>query len=221
MSTHRPRRRRLSELVLAKLAAHGIRSVHALATDDETGRALRDEIADDVQHIAEHADPRGPSPRLAYRWAWTDGKRDRETARSLVVAVDVLSRDGADRFELGCWRVRELCTVDGRPVDTLDTLRHLQRELGIVDLPDDITGLIPDLPPAYEPSDRTTLALMIAALTSTEDGARACCRGRGDRELSAAHEEAHRLAATAAALDPEAVARYRALLVAQLRALPR
>ena len=200
-------RRRLSELVVEALAV-AARLTLGLLRDDEHGRAVRAELADDIEHITAHVDPNGPEPRLRYRWTWNDAPRAREAARSLGIAVDVVSRDGADRFELGCWRVRDLLDSRGRPVDCLDSLRHLQKQLRLGDVPDTpaaLTDAGPAIPEApinpwlaselahrrwLEQLDPTATRLVLAALTG-----RACCTGNGDRELSELHRAAHVAAA--------------------------
>lgn len=223
-------RHRLSDLIIDRLTTIAAGTVAGLP-DDETGRAVQAALADDLADITANADPAGPAPRLAYRWAWDDAPREREAARSLVVAVDVLHRDSADRFELGAWRVRDLCTADGTPVDCAETLAHLKGELQLDEVPDDPAELF-DAPTAHTAAAQGTAAmsadeardwyrLAVAALTPTGDGERACCRGRGDRVLSRVHHEAHLYVDQAAPSDPAARAEHRGLLVAELRALGR
>lgn len=192
----------------------------------------RERMAVDVQHVMEHADPNGPTPRLAYGWKWDDAARPREQAHSLGVAVDVLSPDGTDRFPLGAWRCRDLRDAHGRRIDTAETLRWLQQSCGLGAIPDDPATLADAGPAIAEPpadpwlvselahqrwfaelTDPSRIRLVIAALHN-----RACCVGADERVAEPTDE--HRAAHVAAArLEQHGrVPQVRAALLARLQA---
>lgn len=59
---------------------------------------------------------------------------------------------------------------------------------------------------------------IVAGLTVTE-GEPACCHGRGDRELSRVHREAHLWLSTVVGTDPERRRMHRRWALGELRAL--
>jgi hypothetical protein len=209
----------LWDLISATLLRQA-RELLAELADDEQGRAIRDEIAADFAEIES-----APARRLRFRWDWRDAPRERERARSLMVAVDVVTRDGAQVLPLLTVRVQNLCLADGTPVDTAATVRELSASIGLGRVPDDPGELIDaqrDVPRPESGSVEGRAAFLrcaIAALLRPASKPRACCDGRGDRELSGPHLDAHALAdgwAYRSGTDREA---YRRMLVRELHTL--